>query len=88
MLYETIAVSIFARAGTHDTTGSRIRRSDIALVPQILEQKRDCSQSNILLIHNQETITLYREQARSVVNIYVVFSQESGIDMYCFWIWW
>ena len=31
------------------TTGSRIRRSQIAFVPQILEQKRDCSQSSTLL---------------------------------------
>ena len=34
--------------GVHETTGSRIRRSHIAFVPQILEQKRDCSQSNSL----------------------------------------
>ena len=45
MLYETIAVSIFTRTGAHDTTGSWIHSLDIAFVLQILEQKRDCSQS-------------------------------------------
>ena len=32
--------------GTHETTGSRIHHSHNALVPQILEQKKDCLQSN------------------------------------------
>ena len=36
-----------ARTGAHDTTGSLIRRSDIAFVPKILEQKKNCSQTNM-----------------------------------------
>ena len=32
--------------GAHETNASRIRRSRIAFVPQILEQNRDCSQSS------------------------------------------
>lgn len=44
ILYEIIAVCLFARTGAHKTSGSRFPRSHImfTLVLQILEQKRDC----------------------------------------------
>ena len=38
-------VLVRTRTGAYDTTNLRICRSYIAFVPQILEQKRDCSQS-------------------------------------------
>ena len=49
---------VFSHTGAHDTTSSQIRRSYIAFDPQILEQKRDCSQC--IFVPTGATIQYYQ----------------------------